>query len=143
MLENKIGRLLKRWGEEVAHHADEDRTNDDPDNLVLKTGVTHALEHAVVRSPGKILVQCATCGKGFSLKPHQFRLRQKRAKLGVLFCSRSCAGNEVGAPIVCAWCGKAVIRKRRNSRPGQTDFFCDKSCAMARVWSQRRGVGQR
>jgi HNH endonuclease len=86
LLENKLGRLLLD-GEE-AHHIDEDKNNDSPENLELKTKSEHVRHH----HPKKELVtiQCK-CGKSFSLTPHQLRQRKERSKYGP-FCSRQCSG---------------------------------------------------
>jgi len=43
VLEQKIGRLLKE--NEIAHHIDECKTNDSPDNLLLMTKKQHDNYH--------------------------------------------------------------------------------------------------
>lgn len=48
--ENKIGRLLVP-GEEV-HHIDEDKNNDRPENLEVKTKPAHARDHMIKRIYG-------------------------------------------------------------------------------------------
>lgn len=87
LMENKLGRLL-RPGEEVHHH-DEDKSNDDPDNLRLKTKADHARDHAIERAPDAVEVTCP-CGNKFKLKAHVYRQRMERSQSGVLTCSRSC-----------------------------------------------------
>lgn len=41
----KIGRLLEDG--ETVHHEDEIRTNNDPENLKIKTHAAHARDHAL------------------------------------------------------------------------------------------------
>lgn len=43
VLENKLGRLLQPG--EISHHIDEDKTNDSPDNLEVKTRAKHQEDH--------------------------------------------------------------------------------------------------
>lgn len=92
LMENMLGRLLEP-GEEVHHH-DEDKTNDDPANLRLKTKAEHARDHALERAPDDIEITC-TCGTSFKVKPSVYRRRMAQSKSGVLSCSRSC-GAKVG-----------------------------------------------
>lgn len=86
-MENMLGRLLEP-GEEVHHH-DEDKSNDDPSNLRLKTKADHARDHALERAPAEVEVSCP-CGKKFKLKAHVYRQRMERSRTGFLACSRSC-----------------------------------------------------
>jgi hypothetical protein len=86
LMENQLGRLLRN-GEDV-HHKDEDKTNDDPSNLEVLTKSEHGRRHKP--EADRIEVACP-CGKSFRLKPHQLRLRQRRAK-NRLCCSLKCAG---------------------------------------------------
>lgn len=44
VLERKLGRPLRR--DEVADHVDEDKTNNAPDNLRVKTRSAHSRDHA-------------------------------------------------------------------------------------------------
>ena len=99
--ENKLGRLLAPG--EIAHHVDEVKTNDDPENIVVMTNAEHSSAHAIERSPDHIQCECGYCGAGFVLTPCIYRLRIKRNKFGMLFCSVSCG---------------ARYQKGRVSRPG-------------------------
>ena len=140
LLENKLGRLLKRWGVEVAHHNDEDKTNDDPNNIVLKTSSTHSKEHADERAPEPISDMCAECGRTFAMKSHVHRQRKARNKTGKVFCSHKCAtrtGKNVTVTAKCSWCSKEVVRPAKNVRPGQVDFVCNKSCQARLMWSRK------
>ncbi len=87
VMENKLGRLLERF--EIVHHIDEDKFNDSPNNLEIKTNSEHTGLHKRQSAPEKVLLKCV-CGKEFQLKPHTYRLRAKRNSSGILFCSRSC-----------------------------------------------------
>ena len=44
MVETMIGRRLRGW--QVVHHVDEDRSNNDPSNLMVTTKSTHMKIHA-------------------------------------------------------------------------------------------------
>ena len=87
LMENKLGRFLEPW--EQVHHKDEDKKNDDPGNLEVLTAKAHARHHS--KTVSNISLVCPTCNKGFSLKPHSYRLRAKRNASGLIFCSRSCS----------------------------------------------------
>lgn len=86
LVENKIGHLLKK--DEQVHHIDEDKNNNDISNLKVMTISEHARHHA--KKVDDIVFDCKNCGKTISLKPHLYRLREKRSKNGVC-CSRSCS----------------------------------------------------
>lgn len=90
--ENKIGRLLKDG--EVVHHIDEDKENNSPENLVVMTSAQHSSHH---KSSDALITCVCLCGKVFQLVPSQYRLRAKRAKRGVIYCSRQCSGRRLGA----------------------------------------------
>jgi hypothetical protein len=86
LMENVLGRLLK--GGEDVHHKDEDKLNDAPGNLELRTHGAHAALHHPAAEP---VTAVCTCGRSFSLKPHVLRRRAKRSKGGRAFCSPRCA----------------------------------------------------
>lgn len=87
VMENRLGRLLVS-GEEV-HHKDQDKANNDPENLEVRTKADHTAHHHTLNDPPLIEVECQ-CGNVFRIKPHQHRLRLSRNKSGRIFCSRSC-----------------------------------------------------
>ena len=87
LMENKLGRLLE--SAEHVHHKDEDKANDAPKNLELKTRSQHSRDHALSRAPKHIELKCA-CGRAFQLRPNVFRARTAQSLSGRLFCSRSC-----------------------------------------------------
>jgi hypothetical protein len=89
LMENKLGRALLP-GEDV-HHDDEDKRNNNPDNLLVKTKSEHTAEHRRRTAPAPETAVCP-CGKHFTMTPGEFRLRIKRAKSLRLYCSLRCAG---------------------------------------------------
>jgi hypothetical protein len=84
------GRLLKDG--EVVHHIDGNRFNNEDENLQIMTTNAHSTLHRKVEDIVKLV--CPVCGDGFSLKPHQYRLRSKRTKDGSVYCSRRCGGTQ-------------------------------------------------
>lgn len=86
LVENKIGRLLSE--NEVVHHIDGDRSNDDVGNLGLMLRDEHSRHH----SPKLPLVMyaCAHCGAEKMAAGHLVRLRRKRNVKNLIFCSRAC-----------------------------------------------------
>jgi hypothetical protein len=77
-----LNRLLTP--EEVVHHKDEDRTNNDINNLQLMDAVEHAKHH--VQLVERIEVICTNCGCVFE----RTEKRIKRSPSGNMFCSRKC-----------------------------------------------------
>lgn len=88
LAENRLGRLLEP--NEHVHHRDGDKTNDRPDNLEVLLASAHAREHRLQVAPQPLTLTCSACGRIFELKPHVFRLRQRRNKTSAAYCSRSC-----------------------------------------------------
>lgn len=84
LAENKLGRLLEPG--EVVHHKNEDKTDDTTENLEPKTQSKHTSDHKTV----PCLNYTCRCGNTFTLKPHALRLRLKRSRDGVIYCSHSC-----------------------------------------------------
>lgn len=89
LMENKLGRIL--GSDEIVHHKDEDKKNDDIDNLELMGPVEHAKHHA---QKAEVIELICACGRSFFLKPHQLRLRKKRSKRSAVYCSRKCGGTK-------------------------------------------------
>lgn len=99
--EHNIGRPLK--GEEVVHHIDEDRTNNNPNNLIVfvthsdharyhRTGIMIEAEPNVFFSPQQEF-QCPTCSKVF------YDITRK-------YCSDSC-----------------IVRERKVERPSREELL--------------------
>lgn len=86
LVENNLGRYLSK--DEVVHHKDEDKSNNSIDNLQVLKRSDHSAHHS--KNTEKIQVFCGFCGKSFTLKPHVHRLRIKRNKRKLVFCSRAC-----------------------------------------------------
>lgn len=85
LIENRLGRLLEP--NEVVHHRDENKWNDDDSNLAVMLRSEHSRLHAP--EVEKVPLTCPVCRRGFSLKPAAVRLRAKR-KRGEPCCSRRC-----------------------------------------------------
>lgn len=97
VMENKLGRLLVPG--ETVHHKDHDKSNDNPDNLEIKTNAQHSRDHALERAPAPVECACL-CGKSFQLSSREHRWRTRRSKSGVIYCSRSCGSRfpQVASP---------------------------------------------
>lgn len=88
LVEQRMGRLLTE--DETVDHQDRDFTNDDPDNLIIRTRSRHASVDAIRVTP--LTLQCPTCGNSFeTTKLAQVRGNRRRGKAGP-FCSKKCAG---------------------------------------------------
>lgn len=87
LIENKLNRLLE--DNEIVHHIDGDKSNDDQDNLIVMLRSEHSSFH---RSIENLVCICPKCSSAFEIKPYRFRLRQKKNKSGEVYCSRSCGG---------------------------------------------------
>ena len=85
-MENIIGRLLEY--NELVHHKDGNKFNNEDDNLQIMTVSEHSKHHSVVVE--NIITECSYCKKEIVLKPHLYRLRVKRSKNGIT-CSYKCA----------------------------------------------------
>ena len=85
LMENKLGRILDK--NEVVHHIDENKSNDDIDNLMVKSNSQHARDHL---SRPLMEATCAWCGKSFLIKSYIYRQRIERNSAGHVYCSLSC-----------------------------------------------------
>jgi len=77
VMEKKLGRPLR--ADEVVHHIDHDRFNNDPDNLTVMSHAEHSALHNNRYPRVKV---CETCGKEYEPAP------TKRARSRT--CSRDC-----------------------------------------------------
>lgn len=75
--------------DEVVHHKDEDRTNNDITNLELMDAVEHAKHH--IQLVERFEVTCTNCGCVFE----RTEKRIKRNPSGNMFCSRKCNSSYV------------------------------------------------
>lgn len=86
IMENKLNRAL--LPAEDVHHVDEDKLNNHPDNLEVLSKSEHAKKHS--QRVGLVVLICPVCLHVFEVKPNLERLRRKRNKSGLVFCSRNC-----------------------------------------------------
>ena len=86
LVENSVGRYLKR--SEHVHHIDENKSNNVLSNLLVLTIGEHTRLH-LTHNP--IIIKCPNCNENFEIKEHAYRLREKRNKNKMVFCSRACA----------------------------------------------------
>lgn len=87
MAEEKLGRFLEE--DEVVHHIDGDKTNNNPKNLEVLKREAHTKHHAESVEAKTYHYTCAHCGKPV-VKSARQRPEVKRQKNA--FCNRSCAG---------------------------------------------------
>lgn len=90
LLEQHIGRKLE--SDEVVHHLDGDKTNNDLDNLVVRDREDHSFDHAKKLAPQSFV--CPMCGETFTLrgkKLYEAKFNRERGKAGP-FCSNKCVG---------------------------------------------------
>ena len=96
LMENKLGRSLSK--DEHVHHLDHDATNDSLENLAVLTASEHGRLHNAGLRVADVVLICPTCSRSFGVRPHFYRLRKRRVKRGLLYCSRKCMYNH---PIGC------------------------------------------
>lgn len=82
---NHLGRDLDV--DEVVHHLDGDKTNNDLSNLRLLARSDHARGHA--KLPTLIPLDCRWCGAEFERQVRQVNHKRANGQT-VFFCSRSC-----------------------------------------------------
>lgn len=88
VMEKHLGRRLT--SEEIVHHKDEDKRNNDLENLELTDLSSHSSHH-LSRPTEMVHLICEYCDKEFERLARHERGNQKRGKHGP-FCGRSCAG---------------------------------------------------
>lgn len=86
VMENTLGRPLRE--NEDVHHINEDKTDNRPENLQVLSKSEHTKKHVSKLAPVSLV--CPRCSNDFELTPRYYRLRLKRNKTGLVFCSRSC-----------------------------------------------------
>lgn len=82
VLERKLGRLLTQ--DEIAHHDNEDKADNHPDNIILSTRSAHTVLHM---STGTTMADltCNYCGNKFQ------RAKRRTYKDKPVYCNHSCA----------------------------------------------------
>jgi uncharacterized Zn-finger protein len=86
VMEQHLGRKLLR--NEVVHHIDENKKNNELTNLQLLTNSEHAKKHA--KKVEDIKFVCPICKTEFSRRPNQVRHKLKTGQ-NKFYCSRSCS----------------------------------------------------
>lgn len=90
ILENKLGRLLNK--NEIAHHKDENKKNNNPDNLEpIESHSKHAILHGKSRLKNLVELCCPQC-KTIFIKARNQSFLCKPQKYPVNFCSERCRG---------------------------------------------------
>jgi len=95
LTENTLNRELS--SDEIVHHKDGDKYNNEPDNLEVMSQSKHASMHV---SMPLVKCTCPICEKEFSVRHSFYILRLRRSKYGILFCSRSCGAKHQHNPKV-------------------------------------------
>jgi hypothetical protein len=87
VIEEKIGRELRE--NEVVHHVDGDKKNNNPENLTVMERSEHSAHHAEEAEIYEF--NCPWCGNKSTQLASDVRSNRKKGCAGP-FCSRSCAG---------------------------------------------------
>ena len=89
VIENHLGRILNH--NEVVHHIDGNKFNNDISNLRLMDSKQHVKLHLMQdRGRKYVLLKCPECGKEFELA-HNLSFLCKKGSCS--FCSRKCSGS--------------------------------------------------
>ena len=81
VVENYLNRLLS--ADEIVHHKDGNKHNNDISNLEVMSAVDHARYHGAQKHRDYVQVRCEYCGKVF--------LRERRLiRYKKIFCSKLC-----------------------------------------------------
>lgn len=87
-MENKIGRILDR--NEIVHHINEDKSDDNIENLELISRSEHSKKHVKDKVKPSTILTCP-CGKIFEIKLlSQLKHRLAKSKSSKLYCSSKC-----------------------------------------------------
>jgi hypothetical protein len=89
VMENHIKRLLEK--NEVVHHKDHDKKNNDIDNLEIKDFGVHIKEHHIEKGVTVCDLICPECEKEFTRERNKTHI-VKPSKLNCTFCSKRCRG---------------------------------------------------
>jgi len=89
VMENHLGRILST--NEVVHHIDGNRKNNDISNLQLMENADHCRMHALRHGRKAVILRCPQCGKVFE-KYRNKSFLQKPSKYNCTCCSPTCRG---------------------------------------------------
>lgn len=90
VMENHLGRLLS--ANEVVHHKDHNKKNNDIENLEVLDALEHSKLHAAEKKKNYVKLVCPECGKTFIQVRNKTHLIKTKNKFGCTFCSASCRG---------------------------------------------------
>lgn len=85
--EQKLGRLLEP--DEIVHHKNENRKDNNPENIKITNQSDHAREHQLSHGHLVAVLKCPMCDKIFEKRRNQTYLINGRV---ATFCSRKCNG---------------------------------------------------
>jgi hypothetical protein len=106
VMTQELGREL--LPDEVVHHKDQNKQNNNPENLELRDDSGHKAEHASKTHDEKhTLLKCAWCGKTFERLTRIVKGQRKRGHKK-FYCSTSCVTKRRNE--------RTKIRKERNRR---------------------------
>jgi len=88
IMENHLSRLLN--SEEVIHHIDGNKKNNDINNLQVMNASEHVSHHVQQRGETMLEIKCPYCKNVFSRPKNKTHLGKKASK--TTFCSTSCRG---------------------------------------------------
>lgn len=94
--EKKIGRELKE--NEIAHHINEDKRDNRPENIRIMTNNEHSRHHG---TKDKVVVECSRKQCREELRLHPGRYQYKKRTQDNIYCSKECLGKdtlEAGEP---------------------------------------------
>ena len=78
---------------QIIHHKDGNKRNNNIDNLVLMDRIEHIILHDTQKKKKMVLLKCPVCEKEFSREKRQTHL--VKSKINVTYCSRSCMGKAI------------------------------------------------
>lgn len=93
IMEENLGRLLT--DNEVVHHIDGNKLNNNLVNLQLLTISEHAKLHAKENKAEKKLLKCPVCGIDFLIAIRNYKYKKNKGQKD-FYCGRSCMAKHYG-----------------------------------------------